>query len=397
MISPEEIKKKALKWWLPLLQSHIKDEPFFPRQIDRIGKVRPDQVMRHFKTLTEEIDNLYRNSKNTTKKGYVVKTVDRNFRRTGSHELPECIVIETIEDYLHVTEKKTAWKLFLQSYKKITQNIPLLKEWALNNVLFLVQPAINWDDILKVCRYFTHTPRPDLYLRQLPVEVHTKFIEENSSLLQSLLDFLIPAHIRNPRQKKFAERYYLRYDEPLIRIRILDKQSVLSEQMTDISIPKSAFEKKIWPENNILITENKMNFLTLPALASTISVWSGGGFHLRYLKNAGWLKSKNVYYWGDIDEHGFQILHQLRGYFPQAKSIMMDSQTYETFKEFTVNGQRNRSENLYLLNDEESRLYHFLKSLETCNRLEQEKISQQYAEEKLLSAMRRDGLDQVRH
>jgi len=55
----------------------------------------------------------------------------------------------------------------------------------------------------------------------------------------------------------------------------------------------------------------------------------------------------------------------------------MDKQTFETFREFAVNGERNKAERLDLLNKEEAGLYALLKSIDK-NRLEQEKIPQEY-------------------
>jgi hypothetical protein len=211
----------------------------------------------------------------------------------------------------------------------------------------------------------------------LPIAVHTKFIEENDAVIQSLLDFLISGDIRNSGQKRFAERYFLRYDEPVIRMRILDTQLTCFGNFIDISIPLSHFEKLVLPAKNILIAENKMNFLTLPEVSSAIAIWSGGGFNISYLRNAVWLVGKSIFYWGDIDEYGFQILHQLRSYYPQTQSIMMDLKTFEGFAAFAATGTRNKSEQLSLLTDEESKLFNQLKLLEK-NRLEQEKIPQEY-------------------
>ncbi len=380
MISPEEIKKQALKWWRLLLQSTISEEIFFPKSIDRIGKIQSGHITQQFEVLQQEVATLYRFSKNQTGVGYLVKTAEKNFRRTGSHELPESIVFETIEDYVTFIGKKKEWKQFLLNYKKIIANIPLLKDWILLNCQWLTDESTNWEDILKVCHYFLNAPRPNLYLRQLPIAVHTKFIEENVTIIQSMLDFLIPDHIRSPQQKRFAERYFLKFDEPLVRMRMLDTQLAFFGNFSDISVPLSDFEKLNLPAKNIVITENKMNFLTLPAMPSTVAVWSGGGFQISYLKNVAWLVEKTIFYWGDIDEHGFQILHQLRSYFPQAQSVMMDGSTYEHFSKFAVAGARNKSEQLLLLNDEERKLFEQLK-LADKNRLEQEKITQGYAEE----------------
>ncbi len=252
--------------------------------------------------------------------GYRVQTAERNFRRTGNHELPDAVVFDTVEDYVGFVGKKKEWKLFVQSLEKVRTSIPRLNDWVSVHCLWLTDARIDWMSILSVCHYFMDNPRPDLYLRQLPIVVHTKFMEEHAALIQSLLDFLIPDHIRNPQQRRLAERYFLRYDEPLIRMRILDAALACFGDLSDISLPLSDFERLDLQAKNILIAENKMNFLTLPLAPSTIAVWSGGA--------------------------------------------------------------RNPSEQLSLLDEEERKLFSQLK-LTDKNRLEQEKITQGYVNEYL--------------
>lgn len=254
---------------------------------------------------------------------------------------------------------------------------------SFNNTAWLAKPGICWTDILKVCHYFLSTPRPNLYIRQLPLELHTKFIEDHNSLLQSVLDFLIPSHIRDKGQKAFAERYFLKYDEPLIRIRRGDTSGTGINSFADISIPLSAFKRGSFDARWVLIAENKMNFLTLPCIPGSISIWSGGGFQISHLRDIPFLQQKKIVYWGDIDEHGFQILHQLRSYYPASGSIMMDRDTFDLFRQFAVTGARNKPETLDRLTEEEAALYAYLKTLDTGNRLEQEKIPQWYADGKL--------------
>lgn len=383
MISPEDIKQQALKWWKPFLQSYILKEPFFPKVNERIGKAKPGDLTGRFEALQKEITSLYNHSKNATGIGYLVKTTEKNFRRTGSHQLPHSIVFETADDFLHVTKKTKEWELFVKNYEHVINNLPQLQNWIYDNPLLLTFPKTDWNGILSICKYFILTPRPDLYIRQLPIPVHTKFIEENDTLIQSLLDFLIPEHIRDNSQKKCVDRYFLQKDEPLIRIRVLDENLAIANNIKDLSIRLSDFEKGIWHNSHVFITENKMNFLTLPPFPSAIAIWSGGGFNVSYLRNARWMADKNIYYWGDIDEHGFQILHQLRTYFNQVKSVMMDRLTFDKFQEFAVKGERNNADKLNLLNEDEADLYNLLKSRQN-NRLEQEKISQDYVEATIL-------------
>lgn len=384
MISPEDIRQQALKWWNPFLQSVMSREAFFPREMDRIGKVRPAEITRRFDVLQDEIAALYKKSKNDTGSGYWIKTAEKNFRRIGSHQLPDSIVFETAGDYLHFIRKNAEYERFLDNYRLITQSLPQLHTWAMQGPIPLTNEEVDWKSILAVCSYFISNPRPNLYIRQLAIPIHTKFIEENATLLQSLLDFLIPEHIRDPNQKRLVDRYFLRRDEPLIRLRILDPALALPNNILDFSIRLSDFEKGNWKNENIVITENKMNFLSLPDIPSTIAIWSGGGFMVSYLKDSQWFREKSIFYWGDIDEHGFQILHQLRTYHRQTQSIMMDKATFDLFQEFSVAGERNRAERLSLLNADEHQLYEMLKSRPERNRLEQEKIPQTYADNFLM-------------
>jgi len=114
-----------------------------------------------------------------------------------------------------------------------------------------------------------------------------------------------------------------------------------------------------------------------------MAIWSGGGFNVSYLRRADWLRGKNIYYWGDIDEHGFQILHQLRSYYPQTRSVMMDRDTFDLLGDFVIEGKCNQAETLSLLTAEEAELYAILRGRRPLNRLEQEKIPQAYAEGRL--------------
>ena len=385
MISPQEIKIQALKWWKPFLQSHLRNEPFFPKTIDRIGKITSSAVREKITELQNQLNELYANSKEKLGYGYIINKADVNFRRTGSHTLPQSIIFETAEDYIEFIGKKKDWNAFLKNSSLIHQQISQLTEWVFINPLLVVENDKKWEDLLKVCKYFLGNPKPDLYIRQLPIDLHTKFIEQNEALVKSLLDYLISEHIKDVTEKQLSKRYHLRFDEPIMRIRILDNR-LLIDNLSDVGLPLSDFGKLSIECTNVLLTENKMNFLALPELLSTIAIWSGGGFMISHLKNTDWLKTKNIFYWGDLDAHGFLILHQMRSYFPQTKATMMDMNTFELFRgEGLISGEKINSENLSTLTKTELEMFHFLKT--NNYRLEQEKIRQEYVDGVLRSVV----------
>lgn len=377
MITPKEIQEQCLKWWKEVLLSSIDSVRYFPKDISRIGKVSSKDILNKLSEYKHSIELLKKNSKADKKFGYSLIIEDRQFDKIGKQPIPEKISIDSIEDYLKVTGKEREYQIFLRNYSLIQNELPLLIEWIKVNPTRLIEHD-TWLDTLKVCKYFLTTPKPQLYIRQLPIDVHTKYIWDNKVIVQSLLEFLIPEHI-NKEETKFELRFNLKYSEHLIRIRFLDNTLSPLDNATDISLTVSEFNDFHSHCDNIFIAENLINFLTLPYLTKTISIWSGGGFNVSHLKDIAWLKSKQFYYWGDIDSHGFQILNQFRTYFPNTIAVMMDEETLSSFT--SSSGQPATNQNLQQLSKSELKLYNHLR--ENNIRLEQEKITQTFAEERI--------------
>jgi len=381
MISPEEIKIQALKWWKPFLQSYLKGEIFFPKTIDRIGKIVSTSVRENFNVHQAQLEVLHNNSKQKLGYGYVVISADVNFRRIGTHSLPQSIIFESLNDYISFIAKEKEWDVFLNAIQLIRYAVPKLNEWIIANPISIIENDELWHGLIKVCKFFSQNPRPSLYLRQLPIDIHTKFIENNQPIIRSLLDALIPEYIRDESEKSIAKRYFLKYDEPTIRIKILDTTLKITT-LLDVRIPLNDFKTLKIECVNIVITENKMNFLALPNLPATIAIWSGGGFMVSYLKDIEWLKNRNILYWGDMDAHGFLILHQVRSYYAQTKSVMMDLETFNQFKgEGLTKGEIINQITLLNLNESEKQLFDFIKA--NNHRLEQEKIVQSFSDKVL--------------
>ena len=76
----------------------------------------------------------------------------------------------------------------------------------------------------------------------------------------------------------------------------------------------------------VFITENEVNFLAFPSVPGSMVLF-GAGYGFEVLAGAQWLQQRSVYYWGDIDTHGFAILDQLRCQLPQVQSFLMDRAT----------------------------------------------------------------------
>ena len=380
MISPDEIRKKALRLYPTFLTSCISRSSIFPKSIRSDKKPSKKEIA----SLRKELVPLLEQSKDKLGFGYKVHLKTVRSSRMAEQQLPEEIVFETETDYLKFLRKESEVSRFRDDTDKLLSQFPQLKEWILKQPLKFIDNSGKWNEILKVLTYFSKNPKPGLYLRELPIQVHTKFIEQNKSIIEELLSILIAEYV-NVSGKSFEERFYLKYYEPYFHIRILDLEIARQyfSGLTDIGITPSELAMLQLPIDRVIIMENKQNyknvdnFLSIPHLKGTIALF-GSGFHSGNLKNVSWLKEKQIYYWGDIDLHGFEILSALRNYFPNIQSFLMDEETFLKHETETVDGTNSKSNITSGLTEHEMNLYLRLKTMPNKNRLEQEKIPHVY-------------------
>jgi hypothetical protein len=374
MITPKEIKDKTERKYISFLQSLVEQRPF-DRLVIRGDKSYTKSSLSEFE---REIQLIHSHSKEKKGFGYSLVFQKVKTKYLGTQDLPTSIFFDNENDFLKFLGKENEVNSFKSNVEIILREFPALKDWIIKNPKKVIDNSNEWQSILQVCKYFKQNPKPNLYLRELPIKVHTKFIERNKSIIRELLDVLIYEHV-NSEEKEFEKRFYLRYAEPQIRFKVLDK--IISDRflsgIDDIAIPVSQFEKLELPIRKVLVVENKTTLyttLTLPKMDDTIAIF-GSGFSVFNLRKVRWFDNLKLLYWGDIDVQGFEILSQFRSYFPQTKSILMDKQTFEKFFEDDNGTPTNISTKLNLT-DEEQQLYDILKTKNW--RLEQEKIPFNY-------------------
>ncbi len=377
MITPQEIKNKTERKYISFLQSLVENKPF-EKLIIRGDKTYTKSSLPEFE---KEIQQIVSQSKEKKGFGYTLEFQKVKTKSLGVQDLPTSIFFDTEKDFLKFLGKEKEVESFNESVKKIIDTFPELKDWIIKNPVKAIASQAKWESILKVCEYFRQNPKPNLYVRELPIKVHTKFIENNKTVIRELLDILISEHI-NIEEKEFEKRFNLKFAEPQIRFKVLDKE--ISQKffsgLDDIAIPVSQFENLNLTIRKVLVVENKTTLyttLTLPKMDKTIAIF-GSGYSVNNLKNVRWFDNLELLYWGDIDVQGFEILSQFRGYFPRTKSILMDKQTFNKFFEEDEGTPTNISAKLNLT-DEEQQLYDILKANNW--RLEQEKIPFDYVVE----------------
>ncbi len=391
MITPDEILKRAerkqyevLRWWLS-------GEGFTPIAIP-VGALSKDLIKRR-----QQIEALQNQSREVCGTGYTLEWETINTHALGRQTIPRRIRIDTLADYLALIRKRTVFDRFVADVQKIRHKFPALESWLRLRPQDVIKHHGKWDDLLIICGYFVRTPRPNVYIRELPIPVHTKFIEGNERILSDLLEVLLPGESIDGQAQNFNARYGLRDKPSLIRVRLLEEQLdwLYGLSLDDLSMPVDQLThllKNHVKPKHVIIVENLINFLTLPKIPSGVGLF-GGGFAVHLLRDVVWLNSCNVIYWGDIDAHGFEILSDLRGYFPHTRSLMMDRQTFDTYRQYVVSGKQVRSERYTHLTEEERLLAQDVVAHDW--RLEQEHLPQDYVVARLKQLLLNPGLPPV--
>jgi hypothetical protein len=256
-----------------------------------------------------------------------------NHRVQGTQQLPASVWLDTLQDALVFIGKARQAQCFVALWQQTEAVQSTLLAWLLRRPLQALELADRWDRMLAVVAWLQAHPRPAVYLRQVDIPgVDSKFIEAHRGVLAELLDLALTAEAIERGATgvaQFARRFGF-LDKPLrIRFRLLDPS--LSSLpgcagLPDITLDAASFATLAWPVQRVFITENETNFLAFPSVAKAIVVF-GAGYGWDALARAAWLEHCRMFYWGDIDTHGFAILDQLRGRFPTVASLLMDRET----------------------------------------------------------------------
>ena len=316
------------------------------------------------------------------KTGYRLAMRDVRHRVIGQNSLPHEAWVDTLDDALRLIGKASDARAFGSILSATRQQQPVLLPWLQRQPLRALELAGDWQRLLDFVAWMQTHPRPNIYVRQVDLAgIHSKFVEAQRSVLAELLDLALPTEAIEPTDigaAQFARRYGFR-DKPLrVRFRWLDsKQSGwVSGGDGDYTVSDVTFGHMDPAVERVFITENEINFLAFPSAANCMVVF-GAGYGFDALARAAWLSTRTLYYWGDIDTHGFAILDQLRAHHPKTKSFLMDRETLMAHRPQWTGEPQPTLRDLPRLNHEEAALYDDLRWLRLSDkplRLEQERI-----------------------
>jgi hypothetical protein len=311
-------------------------------------------------------------------------------RVVGFNSIPAEAWIDSLDDALAMLGKRNEAARFRALLDLTGQRQPALLSWLVKRPLKALELGERWQLLLDIVDWMQQHQRPGVYLRQVNVPgVHSKFIEAHKGVLAELFDLSLPPDAIQPGATgagQFAARYGFLDKPARIRFRVLDpaKSPIAGGGMADVTLDSSSFAQLPAPAGRIFITENETNFLAFPALADSLVIF-GKGYGWDNLADARWLTDCVVYYWGDIDTHGFAILNQLRGKFAHVESFLMDRATLMAHESLWGTEDDQALHDLPLLTADERDLFNDLRDNRIRNnlRLEQEFVRFSWIEREL--------------
>lgn len=322
MKTVEELKAKATSRYEGVLKKLLLGEDPFPLHIPYKRPKRtgdPSQILK-----TKEL--LRSQSKDLLGFGPVIQFERGSTRKFGEGALPGDVVFTGLQDLVCYIGKRTEAERILQNAKLVTDTFPPLRHWTATRLRLLAsrdRPA--WSGIITVVQYFIQHPKPWLYARELPLSLPTKFLERNYGPVVEILSEVSPSALNAP-YSTWQDRLGLRSSSDLIEGRFLD--SKLEPQLPrHMIVPIKEWNRccsstPAW----ILITENRTTLLCLPELPGCLALL-GKGYAATRLAELEKLHKTEIRYWGDVDQHGFEILASIRSHLKHTVSCLMDDET----------------------------------------------------------------------
>lgn len=381
LVSPEQIIAKSVNAYPRFLKSWIRgeDEVFFPYRLRiklSIDSQNPGQTI-----AANEL--LIARSKAQRGWGYTVHRKQIRKRDFGTNLVPKYITIDTRDDLLRLSQKTEEFEATCHVVKRIRESLPQLSDWLESKYSSLYKISDSIEGLIQVAQYFIENPLPDCYIRQIPVPVDTKFVENHESVLNEWLDILLPPTVINVNESRFSRRFGLRDGQTHHAIRLLDAnlKRELDLPFEELSLPLRSLAMVPVKNVTVFIVENNLNLVTLPQFERGIAI-RGQGNAVSRLESLAWLHENRILYWGDIDVDGFLILSRLRNLFPRTQSIMMDQKTLSHHETGMINGNETTPAKPTNLTENEEIAFDYC--LKNNARLEQEKILQTFVDQILI-------------
>lgn len=318
--------------------------------------------------------------------GVEVQWEARQWRLLGQQQVPLAVVVRDAPALAAWIGQERRWKQACLRRDAFEERFPLLR--AAPPWIRYEEVATDWsaDDVhrlMALLQWFEANPRSLLYLRQLPVPgIDTKWVEPRRSLVR---DFVLATR-GLAAGGDFYDVCGLSPAPATLRMRVLCPElRRMTGGLCDIEAPIEELAQLQVRVKILVVVENLATGLALPSIPGAVAFMKLG-HAINDLARIPWLFAdengaggpERVFYWGDLDTHGFVILARARGLFPSLISVLMDEQTLLSGKDQWVSeASQAKVDYLERLTPQEQRLYRLLRdqTLGHNIRLEQERLA----------------------
>ncbi|MFD9664224.1 DUF3322 domain-containing protein [Rhodococcus sp. NPDC059968] len=307
----------------------------------------------------------------------LVEWATRRWPSFGTQEVPVRLTLAGAGQIASAGGRETEWRALVMRRDALVHGLgpgsPTLSA-------AVAATAAKWldldgDDFVRlttIARWLSDHPNSGYLIRQLPVPgVDTKWLSRHRGTVESLID-----GVRGHRDLGIRSLPNLRdvaLCDPDLLIGTPRRFATSLEELAALPLAPA----------RILILENKEGLYALPRLAGTVAL-HGGGYTVHELAGIPWVVGSEVWYWGDLDSHGFAILDRLRRHLPHVRSLLMDTATLDRWRDLAVREQSPTLNDASHLTASETAALLSLRDGDL--RLEQERIPWPYVLERLLAA-----------
>jgi hypothetical protein len=301
---------------------------------------------------------------------------DRRWKALGVQRLPQKLTFRGPEDVAMWIGESARWERAQSRYRALIARWPVLAQQLPRYFDVLADYSdVDYHRLTEMLDWIASHPYSNLYPRELPVSgLDSKWLDGRKGLLTNLV---AATQEDSSSDLDFYQRCGLKAPPLLLRMRVLD-QSLRAHVggLGDITAPVDDLTGISWPVSHVFIVENLQTGLAMSDMPGAV-VFMRLGYNVDVLARLPWLARARCIYWGDLDTHGFAILHRARSYIPDLQSVLMDENTLLRHKALWVDeAVQHSAAELARLTEEEQQLYRDLKLQRWGQnvRLEQERI-----------------------
>ncbi len=290
----------------------------------------------------------------------------------GTRRVPERLVIYSVQ-----AAQAFAGKQQLQNFLRASGRMKMLAQRRLSKAACaladerkFVTTAENdeFKRLLALLEWMLMHQPADCYIREIPVVgVDTKWLERHTALLARLLSAQTSQEI--------SASHLVRawgFKTPPATVRVRHAHVFVDGMPAEVMTGLPAEVLNLRTPKAVVIVENIQTGLSI-AVPHDIPVLMGMGYGFEVLSQVSWLQDVAVYYFGDLDVHGLDILSAIRTKVPKVQSFEMNLETFCAFSNLAVRDPtKGLVETPKNLTAAEHALYEHLKN--SSLRLEQERV-----------------------